>query len=573
MPLEESVYLKCGEDGYVYSITSCDEPGDAIECIEGQGYCVELSSTEAECQCLNHWTGEDCSKCPGNWDANQDCATCKANWDLEKDCEVCLGNWDINQNCRACENHWVDNDDDCHTCPGNWDASQECNVCIGNWDEAQDCNACQNGWIGDDCDICPEGWEADQDCVEVCGNGFITQSEECDDLNEVQWDGCDACSIVEFRVNTYTNSSKYQSSIAIAPDGRFIVVWESYDQDGDRLGIFGQRYEKVGMPVGEEFQINTVTVHTQESPGVAIASSGYFVVIWASFGPDGNQEGIFGQRYDAGGNPLGVNFQVNTYAMSPQESPSVAMGPDGRFVVVWKSLGQDGDGWGIFGQRYDAEGNPLGVEFQVNTYSDDDQENPSVAMAPDGRFIVVWDSYKQDGDQDGIFGQRYDVDGNPLGVEFQVNTVTDYAQREPSVAIAPDGQFVVTWQTSGQVAGQRYDTDGDPTGNEFRVNTYATKTSTFQAVAMASDGGFVVVWKGVGIYGKHYDASGNPIGNFFKINTHSPFDYPDYPAVAMAPDGRFVVAWSIRIDNNVYSNDVFAQRYDADGNPLGLLPW
>ena len=37
------------------------------------------------------------------------------------------------------------------------------------------------------------------------------------------------------------------------------------------------------------------------------------------------------------------------------------MAPDGRFVVVVVSDGQDGDDLGIFAQRYDAQGNALGL--------------------------------------------------------------------------------------------------------------------------------------------------------------------------------------------------------------------
>jgi hypothetical protein len=37
--------------------------------------------------------------------------------------------------------------------------------------------------------------------------------------------------------------------------------------------------------------------------------------------------------------------------------------------VAWKSADQDGDSWGVFGQRYDSEGVAQGVEFQINSYT------------------------------------------------------------------------------------------------------------------------------------------------------------------------------------------------------------
>ena len=41
-------------------------------------------------------------------------------------------------------------------------------------------------------------------------------------------------------------------------------------------------------------------------------------------------------------------------------------------------------------------------EFQVNVRTDQDQKNPAIAMASDGRFVVVWSSYQQDGSSNGI---------------------------------------------------------------------------------------------------------------------------------------------------------------------------
>jgi hypothetical protein len=45
---------------------------------------------------------------------------------------------------------------------------------------------------------------------------------------------------------------------------------------------------------------------------------------------------------------------------------------DGAFVVVWQSQGSRGpdtSGMSIRGRRLDVEGNGVGGEFQINTYS------------------------------------------------------------------------------------------------------------------------------------------------------------------------------------------------------------
>ena len=102
----------------------------------------------------------------------------------------------------------------------------------------------------------------------------------------------------------------------------------------------------------------------------------------------------------------------------------------GNFVVVWSSAPdflttqppQDGSGSGIFARRYDASGNPLSAEFQVNQYTTGSQYSPRIAMNPAGDFIVVWTSEHQDAQSSSIVARRYDNAGAPLGGEFRVNT-------------------------------------------------------------------------------------------------------------------------------------------------------
>ena len=211
----------------------------------------------------------------------------------------------------------------------------------------------------------------------------------------------------EFRVNTYTTGNQRYPSVARDPSGNFVVVWHSYPQDGDEFGVFGQRYAGGGTPVGPEFRVNTYTTSNQFYASVASDSTGNFVVVWDSFFQDGSGAGVFGQRYDSTGAPLGPEFPVNTYTTGIEGWSSIAATPSGNFIVVWTSYGQDGSGYGIFCQRYANNGAPLGPEFRVNTFATNSQKHPAVASDASGNFVVVWHSNNQDGSAYGIFGQRY----------------------------------------------------------------------------------------------------------------------------------------------------------------------
>ena len=85
----------------------------------------------------------------------------------------------------------------------------------------------------------------------------------------------------------------------------------------------------------------------------------------------------------------------------------------------------------------------LGAEFQVNTFTDNRQRFPSVATEANGDFVVVWESYFQDGSSVGIFGARFSSAGASLATEFQINTFTSDMQNWPAMAADADGDFIV----------------------------------------------------------------------------------------------------------------------------------
>ena len=118
--------------------------------------------------------------------------------------------------------------------------------------------------------------------------------------------------------------------------------------------------------------------------------------------------GVYGQRFDAAGNAVEFEFQVNTTFAGPQKDPSVIGLADGGFLVTWGSEFQDGDVWGVYGQRFNADGDALGQEFLINTTTADAQKDPTVTVLTDGDVVVGWTSNNQDGDAEGVFGHHYE---------------------------------------------------------------------------------------------------------------------------------------------------------------------
>lgn len=311
----------------------------------------------------------------------------------------------------------------------------------------------------------------------------------------------------EILVNTNTINDQERPAIADTGDGGFVVAWESFATDGDNGGVMARRFGPTGSAIGSQFTVNTYVALRQGAPKVSSASDGAFVVVWEGDIQDGSGYGVFGQRYDAAGALLGTEFTINTYITGDQRSPDVSVAAGGEFVVVWGSQGQDGSGSGVIARLFGPDGLPASDEFAVNAYTSQGQYFPRVDSNDDGSFVVVWASYDgRDGAGYGIFGQRFDVDGQIVGTEFVVNTFTTADQRYPTVAVT-DGGFVVSWQSLGVdgsnegIAARRYDAAGAPSGDEFVVNTYDLDNQLHPDVVGDIAGGFVVAWDSIGLDG------------------------------------------------------------------------
>jgi hypothetical protein len=373
----------------------------------------------------------------------------------------------------------------------------------------------------------------------------------------------------EFRVNLYTTSDQAKSSAAMDADGNFVVAWESFNQDGRDWGVFARRYGRTGAPLGDEFRVNTQTSGQQRFPSVAMEPDGDFVVAWDGGGP-GDFAGIFAQRFNAIAEPQGGQFRVNTYTTNTQLHASVAIDADGDFVVTWDSYRQDADpGVGVYAQRFDASGVPQGGEFRVNTFTTDIQGYPSVAMAADGDFMIAWHSFNQDGFGTGVYAQRYDAGGVPRGVEFRVNTFTNGDQSHASIASDEAGNFVIAWK-SGQDNGlhifaRRYGADGSALGDQFRVST-SHGIQHFPSIAMDDDGAFTVAWAGYPQEGSDYGIYAqqyNAAGaaRGGELHVNAYTTGPQYyPAIAMDAEGDFVVTWESLLQDGS-GYGVYAQRY------------
>ena len=229
------------------------------------------------------------------------------------------------------------------------------------------------------------------------------------------------------------------------------VVWPGRQ----RLGIYGQRYAADGTALGSEFRVNTYTTDAQMYPSVTALAGGGFVVTWIVDGQDGSGYGIYGQRYAADGTAVGSEFRVNTFTDGPA-ALSVRGGARRRRLRgdVDVGLGQDGSGYGIYGQRYAADGTAVGSEFRVNTFTTGNQVYPSVTALAGGGFVVTWSSMARTAAATASTASATRRTAPPVGSEFRVNQITAGNQSQhvygsETVATLADGRLVQVWSGPG----------------------------------------------------------------------------------------------------------------------------
>jgi hypothetical protein len=363
----------------------------------------------------------------------------------------------------------------------------------------------------------------------------------------------------EFRINSVTTGFQGLPAVATNPNGGFVVAWIS--QFGSSRGVAARRFDAAGAPQGPDFRVDVDPSYAY-STEVAVDAKGRFMVVWRDRIADGSVDGILGRRFSAAGTALGGEFLVNGFTTGYQGSPGVAAQPGGGFVVTWFSFGGGED---IHVRRFDAAGTPLGAEFKANSYTTGVQAAPSIASAPDGRFVIAWTGDFVDGELRNVYGRRFDAAGTPVGADFRINANHTGDQIVPRVAMAADGSFAVAWAEfdAGRFVARRFDASGAPVGFEHVLPSVFLASSSSVGSDLA--GTFTVAYENYdssnfGVAARRFSPASLPMGVEFQVNTTTPGDQR-VPDVASDRNGNLVVAWS-----DLAQGDTFARRYG------GLFP-
>ncbi len=377
---------------------------------------------------------------------------------------------------------------------------------------------------------------------------------------------------------------------AISTNGGYLV-WQDNSIGTNGLNIRAVRLNASLGQAGAPFRVNAQTVGEHEKPQVALLNNGGAVFVWQG-GKLGYQK-IYARFLNAAGSfTTTTNILVNTYTNEFQINPAVATLRNGNVVVVWASYGQDGDLQGIYGQLFSPSGAKIGTEFQINQWPYGNQRTPAVAALANGNFVVTWVSELQRSSRSvDIYARLFDSTGAPLCNEFPVNITTSNVCANPAIAASPRGGFAVVWSQNDNVtltSGSRdgvvvsgvptrrstnswdvfmriYDGSGAAMTAPVLLNTwrfgdqFGPRLSSFGAnyLAVWTSLGQDTHWEGV--FGQFVSGSGGLEGVEFQVNT-TPISRQIQPTVATDGVSRFLALWTSFGAGTSF--DLFARQYD-----------
>jgi hypothetical protein len=258
--------------------------------------------------------------------------------------------------------------------------------------------------------------------------------------------------------NIYDAFRKKPKTPAVAKDfeGNFALVWQDFRDTTSAI------YSLFSRADGGSYQLDSRVNDANrkkpsENPVIVSGQGGNYLVAWTENKDDSISE-IYAQLYQPGGIKIDKNFLIcKDQPTSLKYALDAAMNFSGQVVVVWENWsGADTD---IYGQRLDFnKGNPtLGGSFRINDDTGSaTQRKPAVGLDSNGYFVVVWEDYRNGGDDPDIYTQLYNNEGIRINTNYRVNQDPGAnIQKEPDVNFANNHIYYI-WQDN-RIPGQGFD--------------------------------------------------------------------------------------------------------------------
>jgi len=223
------------------------------------------------------------------------------------------------------------------------------------------------------------------------------------------------------------------ASITSFANGSYFVSY-TLDNGGGNTDIVARTVSPTGV-VGAAFTVRDNGANVADLSQLATLSNNTIVVVYQQFAA-GDFYDIYFSIYSSGGLITGNNGVAGGLGIGVDETDAdLAALTGGGFVVAFTDAAGDASGQGIRASIYNNAGGLVSGSFQVNTTITSNQNEVSLVALNDGGFVATW----EDDFTNLVFGQRFDAMGNKIGVEYtvKIGVGTD----SPDSALLADGRI------------------------------------------------------------------------------------------------------------------------------------
>lgn len=332
-----------------------------------------------------------------------------------------------------------------------------------------------------------------------------------------------------------------------------------------------------GTACANDALLHQTTSYDQKQVAMA-SNSRSCVAVWNSYNQDSNSGGIFGSILDLAAPVAKEEFQVNQVSAGNQNQPDVAVMPDGSFAVCWRGPWLELDDENIILRLFDSNALPVTDDILVSSYSEGDQRLPRVAALASGQYAVAWESHTYpDRSKKAVCCRIFDANGYAGSEEFLL-TDQSYAARHVDIAAKGPDAFVVVWlndRTQDSVWARSFGLQGLALTDSFQVSEATFKTLTNPRVSANRLGEFAVTWDGDPNTGAEDDVH----IRFYDANNApispdtrlnaSTLGAQQNPVVAVDEHLCAVVAWESNHLSEGQGLEVLARHIDANGLACG----
>jgi uncharacterized delta-60 repeat protein len=383
------------------------------------------------------------------------------------------------------------------------------------------------------------------------------------------------------------------SSVALTPDGGFVVVGNSQSSNGDfpaTKGAYDAIIAKFNANGNKVWAKNYGGSDLDSFSSVTLTPDGGFVAVGVSYSTNGDFPATKGYndaiivKFNASGNKVWAKSYGGN---GDDEFNSVTPTTDGGFVVVGNSRSINGDFPATKGD-YDAiiaKFNANGNKVWAKSYGGSDTDDfSSVTSTTDGGFVAVGYSYSKNGDFPAAWSggdaliAKFNASGNKVWAKNYGGIYQDFFN---SVTSTTDGGFVAVG-SSKSPNGDFLATDGgfdaiiakfNASGNKVWAKSYGgSSNDSFSSVTPASDGGFVAVGSTTSTNGDFPTTKGgggviakfNASGNKVWAKTYGGSYGASLDSVTPASDGGFV-AVGTQSTADINFNDALIVKFNSQG--------